>query len=140
MHRLFPLVVAFCALSAGPALGGTVQVGLGLHGGSLALQTPSVTALAGRTVQVPVTIADARGTGAGWTLELEAGSNVVVTGITARCAANSTCTLPRASAGGGILHAAPGTGMGVIDLVVSVAAPPSSRAGNTSVPLAFHVS
>jgi hypothetical protein len=134
--RLLLVTLALSALTAGTALGGTVQVGLGLHGGSLGLQTPSATALAGRTVQVPVTVADARGNGAGWTLDLAAASNVVVTGITAKCASTSTCTLPRASAGGGILHAAPGTGMGVIDLVVSVAAP---RSGSASVPLAFHV-
>jgi hypothetical protein len=137
MRRLLLVTLAVGALSAAPALGGTIQVGLGLHGGSLGLQAPSAAALAGRTVQVAVTVADARGNGAGWTLELNAGSNVLVTGITARCASNSTCTLPRASAGGGILHAASGTGMGVIDLVVSVSAP---RSGSASVPLAFHVS
>src|SRR5579862_5508249 len=136
MRRLLLSALALWGLSAVPALAGTIQVGLGLQAGSLALQAPAATAVAGRTVQVPVTVADARGNGAGWTLDLDAGSNVVVTGITARCAANSTCTLPRASAGGGILHAAPGTGMGVIELVVSVAAP---RSGGASVPLAFHV-
>ena len=48
-----------------------------------------------------------------------------MTSITARCAANSTCTLPTAvgtPSGGVVLRAATGTGMGVMNLVVTVTA------------------
>jgi hypothetical protein len=43
--------------------------------------------------------------------------------IAARCAADSTCTLPAASgtpSGNIVLRAAPGTGMGVMNLVVTL--------------------
>src|SRR3954470_20178541 len=99
MRRLGLLIVTATLLSAGPAFGGNIQVGLGLHAGGLVLQAPTATAAAGRTTQIPVTIADARGSGAGWTLRLDAASPVSVTGITARCASGSTCTLPRAASG-----------------------------------------
>ena len=133
MRRLALASVAVTLLSAGPALGGNVRVGLDLRAGGLALQAPTATAVAGHTIQVPVTIADARGTGAGWTLKLNAGSTVTVTSISARCALGSTCTLPRSATGNGILRAAPDSGMGVIQLVVSVSALKSS-------PLSFSVS
>lgn len=137
MRCLLPLCVALSLFAAAPALGGDIQVGLALHAGGLSLQAPAAAALAGKAVQVPLTLADARGSGAGWTLDLDASSAVTITAITARCAAGSTCTLPRASSGGGILHAAADSGMGVIQLVVSVA---PLHAGSASVPLAFKLS
>ena len=118
-------------------MGENIKVGLALHSGGLTLQVPAVRAMAGRSVQVPLTIADARGTGAGWRLDLDASAPVSITGITARCAAGSTCTLPKAADAAGILQAAHDSGMGVIELVVTVA---PLRSGSASVPLAFSVS
>jgi len=136
MRRLLPICLVASLLTAGPALAGNVQVGLGLRAGSLSLQAPTAAALAGKSVQVPLTVADARGSGAGWTLELDVASPVTITGISARCAAGSTCTLPHVISGAGILHAAADSGMGAIQLVVTVA---PLRAGSASVPLAFRV-
>jgi hypothetical protein len=62
-----------------------------------------------------------------------------VTSITARCAPGSTCTLPRSfgtANGATILHVAPDSGMGVMELVVTVA-PLAQSAG--AVPLSFSV-
>jgi hypothetical protein len=57
-------------------------------------------------------------------------------GSASRCTApGSTCTLPKAT-GAGILQAAHDTGMGVIQLVVTIA---PLRSGSSSVPLAFSV-
>ena len=97
---------------------------------------PAVRAVAGHSVQVPLTIADARGTGAGWTLELDVSTPVTISGITARCAAGSTCTLPKGADTAGILRAVHDSGMGVIQLVVTVA---PLHSGSSSVPLAFSV-
>ena len=91
-------------------------------------------------VQVPVTLADGRGNGNGWTLRISAGHPVTVTSITARCAANSTCTLPTEAAGPSgstVLRAARGTGMGVMNLVVTLAPLP---AGTAATPVSFSAS
>jgi hypothetical protein len=75
--------------------------------------------------------------GNGWTLKVNSASPVRVVGITARCAANSTCTLPTAvtmPSGNIVLRAAPDTGMGVMNLVVTLAA----QSGST--PVSFSVS
>jgi hypothetical protein len=67
---------------------------------------------------------DARGSGAGWQLRLSGKGEPAVTRIVARCGSNSTCTLPNGTitAGGTttIFAAAPQSGMGVIQLVVTV--------------------
>jgi hypothetical protein len=89
---------------------------------------------------VPVTVADGRGNGKGWTLRVSAARSVTITGITARCAADSTCRLPTAVAspdGDVVLRAAAGTGMGVMHLVVTVA---SLEHGAPATPLAFAIS
>ena len=135
MRRLLLTVLGSALLAAGPAMGGNINVGLALHSGGLSLQAPALTAVAGHAVQVPLTIADARGTGAGWTLKLNVSSPVTITDITARCAPGSTCTLPKAT-GAGLLQAAHDSGMGVIQLVVTVA---PLRSGSASLPLAFSV-
>jgi hypothetical protein len=137
MRCLLLTVVCSALVAAAPALGGNINVGLALHSGGLTLRVPAVKAVAGHSVQVPLTIADARGTGAGWTLALDASTPVTITGITARCAAGSTCTLPKTAAAAGILQAARDSGMGVIQLVVTVA---PLRSGSASAPLAFSVS
>jgi hypothetical protein len=129
---------ALALLIAAPAFGGNVAVTLGLQSGSLTLRAPQLSATAEKTVQVPITVADGRGSGAGWTLQLNS-KDVAVTSITARCALGSTCTLPRSvgtASGTAILHVAPDSGMGVIDLVVTVA-PLGQSAG--AVPLSFSV-
>jgi hypothetical protein len=130
-------IVCSALVTAAPALGGDIKVGLALHAGGLTLHEPAVRAVAGHSVQVPLTIADARGTGAGWTLALGASTPATITGITARCATGSTCTLPKAADAAGILQAARDSGMGVIELVVTVA---PLRSGSASAPLAFSLS
>lgn len=126
-------------LPAAPALAGNVAVTLGLRTGTLTLQAPQLSAAAGKSIQVPIVVADGRGSGAGWTLQLSSAKSVAITSITARCAPGSTCTLPRAIGspnGTAILHVAPDSGMGVMDLVVTVA-PLAQSAG--AVPLSFSV-
>jgi hypothetical protein len=138
---LLALAVAGPALAVvGPAGAGTIVVQLGLVPGKLALTAPPAAASAAKSVQVPVRIADGRGTGKGWTLRVSAARGVTVVGITAACAGNSTCTLPTASAGPSgsiVLKAATGTGMGIVNLVVTVGALPS---GTPATSLTFSVS
>jgi hypothetical protein len=136
VRRFLIAIPLWALLVAAPAVAGNIHVGLALQSGGLTLQAPAVRALAGHSVQVPLTLADARGTGAGWTLELDASAPVTITAITARCAAGSTCTLPKAANAAGILKAARDSGMGVIQLVVTVA---PLASGSASVPLAFTV-
>ena len=130
------LITAVTALLlAGPAGAGTIIVKLTFVPGKLVVRSAPATVTG--TTQVPLTIADGRGSGAGWTLKVNASSPVTVVGITARCAANSTCTLPTAStspSGNIVLHAARDSGMGVMNLVVTLA----SDSGST--PVSFSVS
>jgi len=110
--------LAIALLVAGPAAAGTIDVHLMFAPGKLSLAAPHT---GGRTGRIQVTVADARGNGAGWTLRASHG--VTVRSITARCAANSTCTLPRAAKapnGAVVLAAARGTGMGIVELVVTL--------------------
>ncbi len=121
-----PVVLAL--LLAGPAAAGTIRVGLALTPGALKVRAVPVTVPAGQ-VSLPVTVADGRGHGNGWTLKFAGSAHVTVLSITARCAARSTCTLPASVAGpsgASVLRAAKGTGMGVIDLVVTLSAPTKS--------------
>jgi hypothetical protein len=120
---------------AAPAGAGTIIVKLTFVPGKLAMKAAPAT-VAGAT-QVPVTIADGRGNGNGWTLKVNSANPVRVIGITARCAANSTCTLPTAvstPSGNIVLRAARDSGMGVMNLVVTLAA----QSGST--PVSFTVS
>jgi hypothetical protein len=138
LRRLLVLLLIALATAA-PAFAGDVQVTLGLTSGKLQLRAPAAAATAAHAVQVPVLVADGRGKGTGWTLRL-ASPHAVVTSITARCAAGSTCTLPRAAtdaSGAMILRAARDTGMGVIQLVVTIA---PLAPGSAAAPLAFSVS
>jgi hypothetical protein len=112
-------------LLAAPAGAGTIVVKLGLTPGKLAVASAPTTVRSGTTASIPVKVADGRGNGNGWSLRFAAGSGLTVTAITARCASNSTCTLPSAAArpsGTTVLRAARATGMGIIDLVVTVKA------------------
>jgi hypothetical protein len=138
MLRLTLIGSALALLIAAPAFGGNVVVTLALRSGSLTLRAPQLSAAAGRATQVPITVADGRGSGAGWTLQLSS-KNVAISSITAHCAPGSTCTLPRSTgtpSGAAILHVAPGSGMGVMNLVVTVA-PLGQNAD--AVPLSFSV-
>jgi hypothetical protein len=133
--RRISLTTLAALLLAAPAGAGTIIVKLTFVPGKLAVKAPSTTVTG--TEQVPVTIADGRGNGNGWTLKVNSASPVRVVGITARCAANSTCTLPSAAStlsGNIVLRAARDTGMGVMNLVVTLAA----QAGST--PVSFTVS
>jgi hypothetical protein len=131
------LLLTSCAtlVLAAPAAAGTIVVRLSFVPGKLAVKAPP--ASVSGTVQVPVTVADGRGSGAGWTLKVSSSAPVRVVGITARCAANSTCTLPTAASapsGNVVLRAARDSGMGVMNLVVTLA----STGGST--PVSFTVS
>jgi hypothetical protein len=134
------IVLAIALLTAGPAGAGTIVVKLTFAPGKLVAKSAPSAASANGPVQVPVTVADGRGSGKGWTLRLATSRPVTVTSITARCAAGSTCTLPRAARGPNgsvVLQAAHDTGMGVLNLVVTVAPLP---AGAKPLPVAFTVS
>jgi hypothetical protein len=134
LRRISITVLAALFLAA-PAGAGTIIVKLTFVPGKLTVKAPPTT-VAG-TTQVPVTIADGRGSGDGWTLKVNSADPVRVVGITARCAANSTCTLPTAvttPSGNIVLRAARDTGMGVMNLVVTLA----PQSGST--PVSFSVS
>jgi hypothetical protein len=135
------LLSTFAALVlATPACAGTIIVKLTFVPGKLSAVAAPATATAAGAVEVPVTIADGRGSGQGWTLRVVASRSVTVTRITARCAANSTCRLPSQTttpSGNIVLRAARDSGMGVMNLVVTVA---PLKAGSSSTPLAFAVS
>ena len=118
-----PRRIAICCLAAlvlaGPAGAGTIVVKLGLMPGKLKIASAQTS-----PTSVSLTIADGRGTGAGWTLRSSV--PVEVTGITAHCALHSTCTLPTLNAtpnGRIVLSAARDTGMGVLNVVVTLAVP-----------------
>lgn len=128
-------LIGFCAalLLAGPASAGTIVVTLGLVPGALGLKA-AATKVSTAPVEVPVTIADGRGSGAGWTLKVSSAVPVTVRAITAQCAAGSTCTLPKAlhdPTGSVVLQAARGTGMGVLKLVVTLSAARSTSVSFT---------
>ena len=140
--RALPLALFAVLVSlfvAAPAFAGDIALNMELRSGSLSLVAPQVAATSGKSLQIPITIADGRGTGAGWTLQLAALKNVTITSITARCAPGSTCTLPRSvgASGATILKVARDSGMGVMQLVITVA--PLAH-GSAGVPLAFTVS
>ena len=134
VRRILISVLAALCLAA-PAGAGTIIVKLTFAPGKLAVKAAPATVTG--TTQVPLTIADGRGNGSGWTLKVNSANPVHVVGITARCAANSTCTLPTAAStpsGNIVLHAARDTGMGVMNLVVTLAA------DSGSTPVSFTVS
>lgn len=116
--RLALVLLAALAL-AGPAAAGDVHVHLGFLPGKLTVSSAQTSATA-----VNVTVADGRGSGAGWTLSFTTNAPAV-SSIVASCARGSTCTLPRAASGPSgstVLRAASGTGMGVVRLTIHLAA------------------
>jgi hypothetical protein len=119
------LIVSLAALLLAALAGAsTIIVKLHFAPGKLAVKADAPTVSAGTSVQVPVTIADGRGNGAGWTLKVGSSALKVVS-ITAACAAGSTCTLPQAAtgpSGTSVLTAARGSGIGIMNLVVTLRA------------------
>jgi hypothetical protein len=134
LRRIFITISAALFLAA-PAGAGTIIVKLTFAPGELVVKAAPATVSGTR--QVPLTIADGRGSGDGWTLKVNSASPVTVVGLTARCAGGSTCTLPTATtspSGHVVLRAARDSGMGVMNLVVTLA----SQSGST--PVSFTVS
>jgi hypothetical protein len=140
LRRILLTSVVSLLLLAGPAAAGSIVVTLTFSPGKLLVKSAPESATATGAVQVPVTIADGRGNGRGWTLKLVSGRPVQVLSVAVHCAANSTCTLPRASrgpSGAVVLRARPDSGMGVMNLVVTIAPLP---AGSPATQLAFTAS
>lgn len=135
-RTLIGLLVAL-ALAAPASAGsnnGSIIVKLGLAPGKLSVASTHPSLAAGGTAAVTVKVADGRGNGKGWTLRFANGTGLAVTSITARCASNSTCTLPSSvgtPSGATVLQAAHDTGMGIIELVVTVRASQAARVGFT---------
>ncbi|MHB8643744.1 MAG: hypothetical protein ACYDA3_12765 [Gaiellaceae bacterium] len=125
-HRLAATGLVALATAA-PAFAGDINVGFGIRTGTLGVQA-APTSLGG-TVQVSVTVVDARGNGKGWQLRLAGHGAPTISSITVRCAAGSTCTLPQAqvslpSAIGStptpVFSAAARSGLGAVVLVLTV--------------------
>jgi hypothetical protein len=115
LRRLILALVAALVFAA-PAVAGDIGVTLGFKAGTL-----GVKAQKSEPGRLSVTVVDARGSGKGWTLHLAGQGAPAVTSISVRCAAGSTCTLPRAlPAPPNVLSAAPGSGMGAIEIVFTV--------------------
>jgi hypothetical protein len=128
MRRVLRTTIALLAVAlvaAVPAGAKRIVVRVSLAPGKLRIAAAPTVVPAGAQRAISVRVADARGSGRGWTLRLVRAGGLTVTSITARCAAGSTCTLPRALAAPKsttVLQAARGTGMGIVDLVVTVRA------------------
>jgi len=130
--RLVVLGAATLAVAAA-ARGANVPIVIGVHPGPLTIS-------AARSLspqRVAITVTDARGSGAGWRLEVGSSSAVAVAHVGVRCAERSTCTLPRAvrlpaSVAAGrrsvIVSAGKGQGMGRTEIVVDLGARPTGLA------------
>jgi hypothetical protein len=127
------LIASLAALvCAAPAGAGQIVVKLGLAPGKLSVASAHPSLAAGSTTTVAVKVADGRGAGKGWTLRFANATGLSVRSITARCASNSTCTLPSAvsaPSGATVLQAKHDTGMGIIELVVTVHAATAADVG-----------
>lgn len=126
--RRFLLAALAVLVLATSASADDIVVPLTVRPGSLSLAPAGALA---RSARVAVTVTDARGRGAGWTLLARlAGPSrtVVVTGVDVRCGAHSTCTLPRTRVrypimlsslrAVPVLDARRGTGMGSIAVTI----------------------
>ena len=122
--RHFCLAAVAALVFAAAAYGDDVPVPLTVRPGPLALAPVTVLA---RDARANLTVVDARGRGAGWTLLARSAGParaVVVIGVDARCGARSTCTLPHTRVHYPVLlssvrlvpvlDAQRGTGMGMI--------------------------
>jgi len=115
LRRLAVTSLAALVLAA-PAAAGDIGVTLGFNAGTLRVKAPHVRL--GGSVQVAVTVVDARGSGAGWQLRLAGGGTI--TRLSARCAHGSTCTLPKGAIDGATFKAAARSGMGAVELTATV--------------------
>jgi hypothetical protein len=120
-RRLLPTAIAALALTSTAFAADQLPIALAVHGGTLAVSAAPV--LVDGAVQAQVTVTDSRGNGRGWALT--ASEPIQVVKVSARCATNSTCTLPRETitpAGRLILRSDPDSGMGIIKLTVTLSA------------------
>jgi hypothetical protein len=117
MGRRFLLTFLLALVWAAPALGADIHVRLSVRGGGLHLRAPAL--LQPGATRLTLDVVDARGTAAGWTLELRS-PDVRVRSLADDCGADSTCTLPQAVTSTALLRAARGTGVGTIRLTLEV--------------------
>jgi len=129
MRPLLVAALAVLALASGGAYADDVVVPVTVRPGPLALTPVTVVA---QGAQTSITVTDARGKGAGWTLLARlagpTGRTVVVTGVDTRCGERSTCTVPRTTIrypvmlttfrSTPVIDARRGTGMGKIVLTL----------------------
>lgn len=111
-------------MHAGSAAAQPGGVKLKLVSGVLSVSAPSVSAVVGKAVTVKFTVVDARGTGAGWSLQVSSPRAVTVSKLVVSCAPSSTCTLPAASGLARqplLLRARQASGMGVFTVVATLA-------------------
>jgi hypothetical protein len=109
------LLLFVTLLLAAPATAGDIGVTLGVRAGMLGVRAPHVQL--GGSVHTTVTVVDARGNGAGWRLRLAGGT---ITRVVARCVLGSACTLPKGSLSANTFTAAPRSGMGAIELSLTI--------------------
>ncbi|MGO9498746.1 MAG: hypothetical protein ACLQA5_18845 [Solirubrobacteraceae bacterium] len=141
------LSTAACAFAAAPAYATTASVAI--SGGGLTMSTPSVRVVSQNPTQLELTttVTDARGTGSGWFLSLDANSagaasdgGLVVTGADAACVSGSACTPPvnpvsyplTASLTGSrtlLFEADPSSGLGAQSIAARIKVPASFRSG-----------
>ena len=140
------LSTAACAFAAAPAYATTASVAI--SGGGLTMSTPSVRCRPNQTqLELTTTVTDARGTGSGWFLSLDANSagaasdgGLVVTGAEAACVSGSACTPPvnpvsyplTASLTGSrtlLFEADPSSGLGAQSIAARIKVPASFRSG-----------
>jgi hypothetical protein len=132
-------LVLVALTTAGAASGADVHVVLSVNPGPLTLGTANAVSSGAHSSsglrRIAITVTDARGSGTGWRLETHplgtTTGAVTVVGIDVRCAARSTCSLPRApvalpakltvSRPTLVLAARKGEGMGSIEIILTVA-------------------
>jgi hypothetical protein len=134
MTSRFALGLVIAAVLAGNARAAEAPVKAVVHPGSLSLAPPrDVTSPAERShgvLRMLEQVTDARGNGGGWVLDAHAAGPTRVLDVVVRCAARSTCSLPadrpqtpavlRAGRAAPLLAAGRGTGMGRIEVLVTL--------------------
>ena len=146
-RRIGLVSAAACALAAAPAHATTASVAIA--GAGLTMSTPSVRVVSQNPTELELTttVTDARGTGSGWFLSLDANSagatsdaSLVVTGADATCVAGSACTPPvnplsyplTASLTGSrtlLFEADPSSGLGAQSIAARMIVPAGFRSG-----------
>lgn len=126
--RSLPLLLAAVLVFAAPAAAGNTDNSISVKSGRLTVSSvrdvTSPAAAARGRYRLLVTVTDARGTGQGWQLRADVAA-LTVLALQTRCRDSSSCALPEAPiqprAAGVLLAAAKGTGMGSIDVFLTVA-------------------